>query len=91
MLIDPTLEYSSQLNASNFPVYDDDIQAGSIIYSLETGESVTVTQSDTDPMFSSYTVFDGNNTFSETDAWLYPIACDDNSPMNKRDLCSTRQ
>lgn len=89
--IDPVLLYSSKLNSQNSPVYDDDIASGKVSYIATSSGSVNVTPAETDSSLVVYEVFDGAQSFSETDEWAFPIACMDNSAMNNRDLCDIRQ
>ena len=89
--IEPNLIYASRLDVNNFPVYDDDVLTGTVTYTqLPTG-SVTAMSLDSTSELIRYVVNDGVNSFSEVDEWQFPIDCDDNSAMNRRNLCDLRR
>ncbi len=88
--IDPVLIYSSQLNSSGQPVYDDNIASGTITFNRSSGGGVIVNQADSDTSMAQYEVINVLEPFTEVDEWLFPIVCNDNSPMNERNLCAER-
>lgn len=89
--IDPELVYSSQPGTNDLPVYDDNVLSGTVTFTQQPAGSITVTPSESDAALVIYTINDGLHTFSETNEWLFPIDCKDNSAMNQRNLCDFRR
>lgn len=88
--IEPALIYSSQLNSSGLPVYDDNIASGTINYKRISGGGVNVSQAESDTSLVQYEVTEVLQPFTEVDEWYFPIVCNDNSPMNQRNICVPR-
>lgn len=86
--IEPTLFYSSKPGVDGLPVYDDDFLSGKVFYTQSPTRSITVMPTVSDPTMVSYVVDNDLQSFSEDDEWLFPIDCNDNSAMNRRDLCN---